>query len=114
MSLDEHGRPLPWSTWGGIGMPAPGTYRVKLHRHGLWVPALVRIEQGVDPDTRRLLDRWAPILRILQWWWFRWELMQWQGQLHPVSQRDFDLACARPLPGDPLEPFDAGESPLVL
>jgi hypothetical protein len=112
--LDAYGRPGCPSTWGGTAMPRPGTYRVKLVRGGLWLPASVACEQLVSPEDARLYDRWAMVLRILQWSWHRWELLEWESSLHPVDPREFELMRARELPCGPLEAYDAGHSRLAI
>ena len=106
---DDIGRPLPASTWGGIGLPACGTYRVRLVRGGPWLPARVAYEQTTDPEGR-LCDRWAPVLRIMSWVWYRTEIIAWQGSLHPIAQADFDVLCSLPLDGDPMQPLHEGIS----
>jgi hypothetical protein len=111
--LDAYGRPPCPSTWGGTAMPRTGTYRVRLVRGGLWLPATVACEQTYDPEGN-LCDRWAPTLRILQWWWHRWELLDWESSLHPVALREFNLMRSRALPCSPLEPYDAGQSRLAI
>lgn len=111
--LDAHGRPVCPSTWGGTAMPRPGTYRVRLVRGGLWLPASVACEQTRDPEGE-LCDRWAMVLRILDWSWHRWELLEWESSLHPIPLREFELMRARELPCGPLEAYDAGHSRLAI
>lgn len=112
--LDAYGRPACPSTWGGTGMPRCGTYRVKLVRGGLWLPASVACEQLRSPEDGELYDRWAVVLRILEWLWFREELLAWESSLHPVSRGEFNLMCLRVLPCSPIEPYDPNQSRLAV
>lgn len=113
--LDRYGRPYPPSTWGGTGLPNLGYYRIKLVRPGgLWLPARVAGEWGIDPLTGYPMARWNPVLRILDWAWWRWEMEPWQSSLHPVTQRIFEEMSERELAGDPLEPYDANRSRLAI
>lgn len=99
MAWDDRGRPRPPGDWGGTAIPKPGTYRVRLvrDRDFPWMPASIAWEQTTDPEGR-VCDRWAPVLRILGWAWFRGELIEWESSLHPIPKADFDILAALPVP----------------